>query len=86
MSKDTPTRPSRRALLQAGVVAVAAGIGARVSAQQKIAQNLVQYQDKPNNGQRCDGCLQFEAPASCKIVEGKISPSGWCAAFSPKSR
>jgi hypothetical protein len=82
----TPAHPARRRLLQAGVVAIVAGIGSRASAQQKIAPNLVQYQDKPKNGQQCDGCLQFEAPASCKIVEGKISPSGWCAAFSPKSK
>lgn len=86
MKKDNPAPLSRRTLLQAGVVAIVAGIGGRAHAQQKIAQNLVQYQDKPKNGQQCDGCLQFEAPASCKVVEGKISPTGWCAAFSPKPK
>lgn len=57
-----------------------------VSAQQKAAQNVVQYQDKPKNGQKCADCIQFEPPHSCKLVAGNISPDGWCMLFSPKAK
>jgi hypothetical protein len=36
--------------------------------------------------QRCDGCLQWEPPDSCKVVEGKISPRGWCALYAPRPK
>jgi hypothetical protein len=26
-------------------------------------------------------CTLFEPPKSCKVVEGEISPNGWCKAF-----
>lgn len=84
MSDEKQTKVSRRVVLQAGVFAVAAGLTGRAAAQSKIAQNLVQYQDKPKGDQQCDKCMQFEAPSSCKVVAGTISPKGWCAAFSPK--
>ncbi len=53
-------------------------------AQEKIAQNLVQYQNQPKNGQKCSTCVNFEAPNACKIVAGTINPEGWCIAFAPK--
>ena len=45
----------------------------------KASQASVQYQDKPKGDQQCDNCLHFEAPSACKVVEGSISPKGWCA-------
>jgi hypothetical protein len=42
------------------------------------------YQDKPHGDQECDKCMQFVAPDSCKVVDGKISPKGWCIAFTKK--
>lgn len=86
MDKENQTKLSRRVVLQAGVFAVAAGLTGRATSQSKIAQNLVQYQDKPKGDQECDKCLQFEAPNSCKVVAGKIDPKGWCAAFAPKMK
>ncbi len=86
MGKHNESPISRRVVLQAGLVAVVAGLSGRAAAQQKIAQKLVQYQDKPKDGHQCDGCLQFEPPNACKVVEGKISPTGWCAAFAPKPK
>jgi hypothetical protein len=32
----------------------------------------------PKNGKDCKGCKFFEAPSDCKLVEGSISPNGWC--------
>ncbi len=85
MANESEVLRGRRALLQIGVAAAAAGIGLRVNAQQKLAKNLVQYQDSPKNGQECDKCVQFVAPEGCKVVDGKINPKGWCSAYAPKS-
>jgi len=84
---------SRRKLLASGLVAVpvtAALITLRpdpvAAQQQKVAQKLVQYQKTPKNNQKCSLCLHFVAPDSCKVVEGKIDPNGWCALFAPKPK
>jgi len=83
---------SRRTLLASGLVIVpvtAALITLRpesAAAQQKMAQKLVQYQKTPKNNQKCSICLHFVPPDSCKMVEGKIDPNGWCALFAPKPK
>jgi hypothetical protein len=44
------------------------------------------YQAKPGpGGKKCSACALFKAPASCQVVKGKISPSGYCIAFAPKA-
>jgi hypothetical protein len=53
-------------------------------AQAKATQAAMKYQDKPNGDQKCSNCLQFEPPSSCKVVEGKISPEGYCIAWVKK--
>jgi High potential iron-sulfur protein len=91
---NTPTkRPgelSRRALLRhaaaGGAVALgtAGGANRMAAAQTKVAQKVVAYQDKPHDGQSCGNCLQFEPPNACKVVEGVISPNGWCQIWAKK--
>jgi High potential iron-sulfur protein len=88
---STPERPvaSRRALLQVGLGAVAATAAiattvTKARAQEKIAQNLVMYQDHPKDDQECDNCINWVAPNQCKIIAGDISPKGWCGAYAPK--
>ncbi len=80
---------SRRALLSgAAFVASAGAVGLtplRARAQQKVAQAVAQYQSSPKNGQQCSTCTYFQAPSSCQLVEGSISPSGWCALYIKKS-
>jgi len=72
-------------------VALAPWLAQAALAQAKASKEAMKYQEKPNNGQRCDGCMQFVAGAkpgangTCKVVEGPISPSGWCIAFVKKS-
>jgi hypothetical protein len=39
---------------------------------------LSDYQDSPKGIQMCATCTLFEVPRSCKVVEGDISPNGWC--------
>jgi High potential iron-sulfur protein len=85
MAKDSATPLSRRTLLQAGLLVAVTGFSRQTSAQAKIAQNLVQYQQTPKGDQECDKCLQFQPPNACKVVEGTINPKGWCAAYAPKS-
>ena len=54
------------------------------SAEAKIAQTGVRYQDSPKDGKQCDGCKLFVAPNACKTVDGAISPQGWCALWVKK--
>jgi hypothetical protein len=83
---------SRRSLLRslaltaggAGMVGTSVGESRTAAAQTKMTQLLVAYQDTPKGDQRCDNCTQFLPPASCKLVEGKISASGWCKIYEKK--
>ncbi len=86
-------KPSRRILLKQA--ALAAGIAAApwalrpAAAQAKATKQAMKYQDKPNNGQECDTCMQFipgqGGKGTCKVVEGDISPKGWCVAYVKKA-
>jgi hypothetical protein len=88
VTKETPMPASRRAILGAGLTAVAAGVAALAAsparAQEKLAQNLVQYQETPKDGNKCSTCVNYIDPGACKIVDGKINPEGWCVAYAPK--
>lgn len=61
------------------------------NAQAKGSQAQFKYQKTPNDGHKCSGCMFFiagssaTANGSCKIVEGTISPNGWCTAWAKKS-
>ncbi len=50
----------------------------------KIKKSEAQYQPHPKGQQRCEICLQFEPPGTCKIVQGPISPKGWCQYFAAR--
>lgn len=56
----------------------------------KVQQSAVQYQTKPNGDKQCSKCAFFipgataDANGTCKIVDGAISPNGYCSAFNPK--
>ena len=54
-------------------------------AQAKIAQAGVHYQTTPKDGKECDGCNFFVAPNACKMVDGEIAPTGWCALWVKKA-
>jgi hypothetical protein len=91
MSNETEVRAgplSRRLLLRstvaaAGAVATVAAYPKPSSAVIKISQTAVAYQDHPEGDKRCGKCLQFQQPSSCKIVDGEISPQGFCRIFIP---
>lgn len=76
---------SRRTLLRitASIVPISLlyGIDGAAVAQQKSPKEAVNYQDQPKNGEQCSQCRFFSEPGSCEIVEGEISPEGWCNLF-----
>ena len=52
----------------------------------KVSQASVQYQAQPKGEQKCDGCKNFIAESNiCKLVEGQISPDGWCVLWAKKA-
>jgi hypothetical protein len=70
----------------ASIAGVAAVIGSSTPAlAAKAPQKTVKYQDAPKGEQRCENCTLFEAPSSCKTVDGTISPQGWCIVYAKKS-
>jgi hypothetical protein len=82
--RDCPTDLLRRRLLRALVLAASAGVAAAVEpagAQTKMSKKDAEYQDTPQDIRMCATCTLFEAPRSCKVVEGDISPNGWCKVF-----
>jgi hypothetical protein len=82
-------RISRRRLLGGTALALSAAatatVASRAAAQEKMSQADAKYQGTPKGDQRCDGCMLFQAPSACKVVEGAISPSGWCQLFVKKA-
>ncbi len=82
---------SRRNLLRG--VGVVAGVGALIgaglaaspaAADTKFSQAMAKYQAKPKGAQSCDTCTQFQANDSCRLVQGRISPTGWCLLYAHK--
>jgi hypothetical protein len=73
----------RRALIKTiiggGAVTVfAVRANYRLLARDKMTKLDVDYQDGPKGLQMCSTCSLFDPPTSCKIVEGVVSPNGWC--------
>ena len=82
---------SRRGILRgatvlAGGAALVAGSLAPATAQSgKMTQQAAAYQPSPKNGQKCLDCSFFVQPQACKLVDGTISPVGWCKFYAKKT-
>jgi hypothetical protein len=81
---------SRRQAIRAVVAGVSANLLwqiwllLRISyarASEKMTLQQAEYQDTPNGIYSCATCTLFEAPTSCKVVDGEVSRDGWCKAF-----
>jgi hypothetical protein len=92
--KETKTGMTRRTFVANAIVLPAlAGLilAETTSAQAKGSKAQFKYQSTPNNGKKCSKCTFYipgssaSANGTCKIVDGSISPNGWCTAFSAKS-
>ena len=90
--------PSRRQIFRQGaLIAGGAALGGLMLKAKTLAQTgteskeTAKYQDKPHGTQECDACMQFipgkgsSGSGTCKLVQGSISPKGWCMNFTPKS-
>ncbi len=88
--EDNSKKTSRREILKLGAYGLGAigamSLASSADAQvaKKAAQKAVMYQQTPKDGKQCTGCQHFEAPSSCRIVDGEINPSGYCILFSKK--
>jgi hypothetical protein len=74
-------RPTRREL-----IAAALGLGAVLpsradAAPAMVSQLAAAYQSTPKGMFSCAVCTFFIRPRSCKVVNGDISPTGWCKLF-----
>lgn len=82
---------SRRNLLRGatiiagGAAALAALIVPAPAQSGKMSQQAAAYQNGPKNGQKCLDCSFFVQPSSCKLVDGNISPVGWCKFYAKKA-
>jgi hypothetical protein len=50
----------------------------------KFTQQQAKYQPIPKAGQRCQTCALWQSPTSCQVVEGQVSPAGWCMLYQAK--
>jgi hypothetical protein len=88
---------SRRSVFKSGItalggIAIISVTGRKAwAADKKLSKSMVIYVDaSKNEGKDCDDCIYFvagktaDAPGSCKIVEGEISPHGYCIRFQRK--
>jgi hypothetical protein len=81
------SRLARRSLLRRILVAASASALVHApypaAAAIKVSQKAVAYQDHPEGDKRCEKCVQFQAPNTCKMVDGTIDPQGYCRIFMP---
>ena len=80
---------SRRSALARCVVSVTAVLAFLKSTTRadaaKMAQAVAGYQASPKGSQQCDNCTLFEPPNACRLIDGTISPTGWCRFYAKKS-
>ena len=69
-----------------GGALIAVGLtGPASAAKKKFSQQQAHYQPIPKSGQRCQTCALWQAPTSCQVVDGQVSPAGWCILYQAKS-
>jgi hypothetical protein len=85
---DTPTRRAIVLCSAFGAAGLIASLGQprhAHAAKFPPTSPAVAYQPSPKDGHQCDGCMLFQAPEACQVVDGKISPSGWCKLWAKKA-
>ena len=91
MRARTFRRSRRRLLMAASVGGAAVLAGALESAAQqkpkaalkKRSKEAVGYRDEPLEGRSCAKCVLYVGHGECVIVEGEVSPNGWCVQWTP---
>jgi hypothetical protein len=78
--------PNRRTVLIAAAgAAPLLALTRSAAAAKKVSQEAASYQSTPKGDQFCGNCTQFIAPTECRLVEGRISPGGWCRLWAKKA-
>jgi hypothetical protein len=84
-------RLSRRGFLlaaAAGACGVASYAGARNKPQpglRKRTREEVRYQNEPYLGRTCSRCVLYQGDGVCVILDGAVSPDGWCTQWVPNT-
>lgn len=63
---------------------IASGLAVTPANAAKMSPRAMSYRLTPNGNQSCANCANFQPPAACKVVDGTISPSGWCILYRAK--
>jgi hypothetical protein len=79
------SRASRRGFLIAMAGAAPLVALGSVSAEAKMAQAGVGYQTEPKDGKQCSQCNFYIEPNACKVVDGEITPTGYCRLWNKKA-
>lgn len=91
--RSIPFRRSRRRLLKAAALLGGAAVGGALDAaaqdakpkavMKKYTKERVGYRDQPYEGRTCAKCVLYAGDGNCAIVEGQVSPDGWCMQWTP---
>jgi hypothetical protein len=85
---------TRRTFIEGAIVlpALAAALtGVAAADASKAPQSQMHYQPTPNGNMHCAICKFFipgkdaSSSGTCQVVDGSISPNGYCMAYTPKS-
>lgn len=82
---------SRRVFLlsaAAGACAAAVPAGAQNKPQpglRKRSREEVRYQNEPYLGRTCSRCVLYQGDGVCVILDGAVSPEGWCTQWVPNT-
>jgi hypothetical protein len=75
---------TRRSLLALGLALAgmpAEAEGPPAANPDKVSRADAQYQPTPKGMFSCAVCTFYIRPKSCKVVDGEVSPAGWCKLF-----
>lgn len=91
---NAPQKLSRKKVLSGLIVLPVLGVliaTTTLPAEAKSSQAAAKYQDTPKGKAQCSNCALFipgkssSAMGTCKVVDGAISPKGWCQFYAAKS-
>jgi len=86
--KNVVEKASRRTFLRRSTLWIAMApvlVVAGTANANKADKSDFSYRDQPSaKGQLCGNCTAFMTPNHCRIVDGEISPAGWCVAYSSR--
>ena len=90
---DFDKKISRRSVLKGAAMIAGATVGSSLlvgNASAKVPKAAMHYRDHPNGNDQCSTGIQFipgsspKSMGTCKLVQGSISPHGYCVAYSRK--